>query len=71
MFLCSIFFSRFVRNRTPGAAGGLEMGFSQGGGANSSALANSVAVYHSEFIENEARYGAGAYFFVGGNVCFS
>lgn len=52
--------SRFVRNRTPGGAGGLEMGFAQGG---YEVNAIKVFVYSSEFVENEATHGGGVYFF--------
>ena len=52
--------TRFVRNRTPGGAGGLEMGFAQGGYKDN---AIKVFVYSSEFIENEATHGGGVYFF--------
>ena len=52
--------TRFIRNRTPGGAGGLEMGFAQGGYKE-----NAIRVfgYNCEFIENEATHGGGVYFF--------
>ena len=52
--------TQLVRNRTPGGAGGLEMGFAQGGYEQN---AIKVFVYSSEFIENEATHGGGVYFF--------
>lgn len=52
--------TQLVRNRTPGGAGGLEMGFAQGGYEEN---AIKVFVYSSEFIENEATHGGGVYFF--------
>ena len=52
--------TQFVRNRTPGGAGGLEMGFAQGGYEENTIK---VFVYSSKFIENEATHGGGVYFF--------
>ena len=52
--------TRFIRNRTPGGAGGLEMGFAQGGYEEN---AVKVFAYNCEFIENEATHGGGVYFF--------
>lgn len=54
---------RFLRNKTPGGAGGLEMGFALGG---PNEISNSLYAYNVEFVENEAGFGGGAYFFVGG-----
>ena len=51
-------YTRLVRNRTPGGAGELEMGFTQGGYEEN---AIKVFVYSSEFIENEATHGGGIY----------
>ena len=50
---------RFVRNSAP-TAGGLEVGFVSGGnlGADTRLLA-----YDSEFIENDASFGGGVFFF--------
>ena len=52
--------TRFIRNRTPGGAGGLEMGFAQGGFEDN---AIRVFAYSCEFVENEATHGGGVYFF--------
>lgn len=52
--------TQFIRNRTPGGAGGLEMGFAKGG-SNENAIR--VFAYNCEFIENKATHGGGVYFF--------
>ncbi len=52
-----------VRNKTPGAAGGLEIGFVQGADEN---FANQIYIYDSVFVENEASFGGGAYIFCPG-----
>ena len=51
---------RFVRNQTPGAAGGLEIGYVQGAGEGDT---NKIFVYDSEFFENHAANGGGVYLF--------
>lgn len=56
---------KLVRNQTPRAAGGLEIGFVQGAALYS---VNSIFVYNSEFIENHSERGAGAYVFVPGKA---
>ena len=55
----------FVRNRAP-TAGALEVGFLSGGnpGAGDQLLA-----YDSVFIENQAMFGGGVYFFTLGIIC--
>jgi len=59
---------KLVRNQTPRAAGGLEIGFVQGAALYS---VNSIFVYNSEFIENHSERGAGAYVFVPGKAVYS
>ena len=58
--------TRFIRNRTPGGAGGLEMGFAQGGYEED---AIRVFAYKCEFIENTATHGGGVYFFSSCESC--
>lgn len=53
-------YTQFIRNRTPGGAGGLEMGFAQGGYKEN---AIRVFSFSCEFIENQATHGGGVYFF--------
>ena len=52
--------SQFQNNVTPGTAGGLEIGFLEGGTSEST---NQVLVYDCEFVGNQAQYGGAAYFF--------
>ncbi len=54
-----------VRNKTPGAAGGLEIGFVQGADEE---FTNQIYVYDSMFMENEAAFGGGVYLFSPGTL---
>ena len=53
-----------MRNWTPLAAGGLEVGYVQGAALDA---INSLFVYNSEFIENHSGRGGGVYVFAPGN----
>lgn len=52
-----------MKNKTPGAAGGLEIGFVQGADED---FTNQIYVYDSTFIENKASVGGGVYVFCPG-----
>ena len=54
---------KLVRNWTPLAAGGLNVGYVQGAALDA---VNSVFVYSSEFIENHSGSGGGAHFLAAG-----